>query len=218
MLFTEPILFTVSLYNAFIYGMLYLFLTAYPIVFQLGYKMAPGVAELPFFAMIIGQFFGGAVCIYYEKEYNRQLALNNGKVVPEARLPPMIIGGIAFPIGLLWFCWSGYYHDKVHWMCPVASGVVTGFGVILMFIPSFNYIIDSYLVFAASAIAGMTFLRAGFGGAFPLFAEFMFDAMHVNWAGLLLGLFGFLLVLFPIAFLRYGKQLRQKSKFAFDLN
>ncbi|GME80727.1 unnamed protein product [Ambrosiozyma monospora] len=42
MLFTEPILFTVSLYNAFIYGMLYLFLTAYPIVFQLGYKMAPG--------------------------------------------------------------------------------------------------------------------------------------------------------------------------------
>ena len=41
MLFTEPIIFLISVYCAFIYGILYLFLIAYPIVFQQGYGMRP---------------------------------------------------------------------------------------------------------------------------------------------------------------------------------
>ncbi|GME85160.1 unnamed protein product [Ambrosiozyma monospora] len=87
-----------------------------------------------------------------------------------------------------------------------------------IFIPSLNYIVDCYLLFAASAIAGNTFLRSGFGGAFPLFATFMFKSMHTNWAGLLLGLFSLVLVLCPIGFIKFGKRLRRKSKYAFDLN
>jgi DHA1 family multidrug resistance protein-like MFS transporter len=40
-----------------------------------------------------------------------------------------------------------------------------------------NYIIDSYLMFAASAIAGNTMLRSLCGFAFPMFATQMFDGM-----------------------------------------
>ena len=47
MLFTEPIVLLLSLYMAFIYGLLYLFLTAYPLVYQGKYHMKPGVAGLP---------------------------------------------------------------------------------------------------------------------------------------------------------------------------
>lgn len=39
MLFTEPIVLLISIYMAFIYGLLYLFLTFYPIVFQQIYGM-----------------------------------------------------------------------------------------------------------------------------------------------------------------------------------
>jgi DHA1 family multidrug resistance protein-like MFS transporter len=38
-----------------------------------------------------------------------------------------------------------------------------------------NYIIDSYLMFAASAIAGNTMLRSLCGFAFPMFATQMFN-------------------------------------------
>lgn len=218
MLFTEPILLCITIYNAFIYGMLYLFLEAYPIVFSEGYGMASGVAELPYFGLVIGQTLGGFYCIYCEKAYNRKMKESGGKIIPENRLPPMLVGGCSFPIGLLWFCWTGNYHEKVHWMAPTASGIFTGFGLITIFNPSINYIIDAYLIFAASAMAANAFLRSLFGAVFPLFASFMFHNMGTNWAGLLLGLFAIVLIACPLAFMKWGKKLRQKSKYAFDLS
>ncbi|GMM45542.1 hypothetical protein DAPK24_021170 [Pichia kluyveri] len=218
MLFLEPILFCLTIYNSFIYGMVYLFLSAYPIVFARGYGMKPGVAELPYFGLVIGQIFGGIFCIYCEKGYNKKMRASGGKIIPENRLPPMLVGGIAFPIGLLWFCWTGNYHRTVHWIVPTVSGLFTGFGLISIFVPSLNYIIDTYLFLAASALAGNTFLRSIFGGVFPLFATFMFTKMGTNWAGLLLGLFSVLLILCPLSFMKWGKKLRQKSSYAFDLS
>ena len=43
MLFTEPLVLALSVYMAFVYGLLYLFLTFYPIVFQQIHGMNPGV-------------------------------------------------------------------------------------------------------------------------------------------------------------------------------
>ncbi|VEU22176.1 DEKNAAC103176 [Brettanomyces naardenensis] len=216
MLFTEPILFTITLYLSFIFGMLYLFLTAYPIVFRDGYHMAPGVAELPFIALIIGLGLGGLFCISYEKVYNRKLDQNHGRIVPENRLPPLVVGSVAFPIGVLWLCWTGNYPDRIHWIVPTISGLFTGFGTISIFVPCLNYIVDSYLTFAASAMAANNFLRSGFGGASPIFATFMFVGMGTNWAGLLLGMVAVVMIIFPLLFLRYGRSIRGKSKFAID--
>jgi MFS transporter, DHA1 family, multidrug resistance protein len=103
-------------------------------------------------------------------------------------------------------------------MVPTVSGLFTGFGLITIFNPSMNYIIDAYLVFAASAMAANSVLRSTFGAVFPLFATFMFKNMGTNWAGLLLGLFAVVLIACPLAFAKWGKQLRQKSKYAFDLS
>lgn len=41
-----------------------------------------------------------------------------------------------------------------------------------------NYIIDAYLMFAASAIAANTIMRSIFGAVFPLFAYYMFEGMY----------------------------------------
>lgn len=129
----------------------------------------------------------------------------------------MFVGAILFPIDLLWFCWSGNYPDKVHWIVPALSGIFTGFGILSIFLSTINYIVDSYLVFAASALAGNALLRSSFGAAFPLFADYMFRGMGTNWAGLLLGLFAFALAPAPFLFRKYGKQIRAKSKYAFVL-
>ncbi|CDO96200.1 unnamed protein product [Kluyveromyces dobzhanskii CBS 2104] len=216
MLFTEPIIFLITLYNSFVYGILYLLLEAYPIVFVKGYHFYAN-GELPYIALIIGMMFAAVINIYMEKDYVKRVVANNGKPVPEARLFPMMVGSIVFPIGILWFCWTGNYPHKVHWIVPTIGGSFIGYGLMAIFLPCFNYLIDSYLFLAASAIAGNTFMRSSFGAAFPLFAGFMFENMGTNWAGLLLGLFSICLIPVPFLFYRYGRKLRQKSKYAFDL-
>jgi DHA1 family multidrug resistance protein-like MFS transporter len=73
------------------------------------------------------------------------------------------------PGGLFWFGWSGY-NGQTHWIVPVLSGLFIGFGIFSIFLSLLNYIVDAYLMFAASAIAANTFMRSLFGGVFPLFA------------------------------------------------
>ncbi|KAI5205396.1 MFS general substrate transporter [Aureobasidium subglaciale] len=213
MLFTEPIVLLLSIYMAFVYGLLYLFLTFYPIVFQHVHGMSPGVGGLPYFGMIMGEVFAGAYIVIDVPSYNRKLKANNNIPIPEWRLPPVIIGGVLFGIGLLWFGWTGYRAD-IHWIAPTLSGFFTGFGIMSIFLQCLNYLIDSYLMFAASAIAANTFLRSLCGAGFPLFATYMIDGMGIQWAGTLLGCFAFCLVPLPIFFYMKGAQIRSKSSFA----
>ncbi|MCJ1390433.1 hypothetical protein MMC18_003292 [Xylographa bjoerkii] len=212
-LVTEPIVLLLSIYMAFIYGLLYLFLTAYPIVFQQIHGFSGGVGGLPYFGMIIGMLIAGVVIVLGQPSYARKLAANDNVPVPEWRLPPMIAGGVSFALGLFWFGWSGYRAD-IHWIVPTLSGLLTGFGLLSIFLQALNYIVDAYLMFAASAIAANTFLRSLAGAVFPLFSIYMFSALGVNWAGTLLGCVALLLVPIPIVFLKYGARIRQKSKFA----
>ena len=141
----EPIVLLLSIYMAFIYGLLYLFLTAYPIVFQQIHGFSPGVGGLPYFGMILGQLLAGLFIVLQQPAYNRKLAANNDVPIPEWRLPPVIMGGVAFAGGLFWFGWSGYRAD-VHWIVPTLSGLLTGFGLLSIFLQSLNYIIDAYLM------------------------------------------------------------------------
>lgn len=41
------------------------------------------------------------------------------------------------------FGWTGYT-SSVHWIAPVASGLLTGGGIFLIFLQCFNYIVDCY--------------------------------------------------------------------------
>lgn len=145
LLFTEPIVLLLSIYMSFIYGLLYLFLTAYPIVFQQIHGMNGGVGGLPYFGMIAGQLCAGLYIVLTQPSYNRKLAANNGIPIPEWRLPPVIVGGVAFSIGLFWFGWSGYRAD-IHWIVPTLSGLLTGFGLLAIFLQSLNYLVDAYLM------------------------------------------------------------------------
>jgi len=213
MLFSETIVLLLSIYMAFVYGLLYLFLTAYPIVFQRIHGFNLGVGGLPFFGMILGEIFAGIFIALRQPAYQRKLAANGGRPVPEWRLPEVIIGGVSFSAGLFWFAWSGY-KASIHWIVPTLSGLMTGFGIMSIFLQSLNYLVDAYLMFAASAIAANTFLRSLCGAGFPLFATYMFDGMGVQWAGTLLGCVALLLVPVPVWFLYKGAEIRSKSTFA----
>jgi MFS transporter, DHA1 family, multidrug resistance protein len=103
MLVSEPIVLLISLYMSFIYGLLYLFLTAYPLVFQRVHHMNAGVGGLPFFGMICGQLLAGIFIAVRQPGYNRKLKANGDFPIPEWRLPEVIIGGVSFSLGLFWY-------------------------------------------------------------------------------------------------------------------
>ena len=145
LLFTEPIVFLLSIYMAFIYGLLYLFLTAYPIAFQQIRGWSAGVGGLPFFGMILGQAMAGISILLTQPSYQRKLVANNNIPIPEWRLPPVIVGGAAFAAGLFWFGWTAY-KPTIHWIAPTLSGILTGFGLLSIFLQSLNYIVDAYLM------------------------------------------------------------------------
>jgi DHA1 family multidrug resistance protein-like MFS transporter len=211
MLFTEPIIFLITLYMSFIYGLIYLFLGAYPIVFQGVHGMNEGVGGLPFIGLIVGQLCGGIYIMIDQVQYKKKLVRNHGVQVPEWRLPPVIVGAVAFAIGLFWFGWTGW-NKSIHWLAPTFSGVITGFGILCIFLQCFNYIIDTYLMFAASAIAANSLLRSFFGAGFPLFADQMFHNLGIQWAGTLLGCLATIMIPIPVVFYLWGHKVRGWSK------
>ena len=73
---------------------------------------------------------------------------------------------------------------------------------------------DTYLLYAASALAGHTIIRSTTGAAFPLFTTQMFVNLGINWAATLLS--GITLLLAPMLFLfyKYGSWVHSKSSFA----
>jgi len=161
---------------SFMYGMLYLSLTGYSIVFGQIHGMSPGVSGLPYIGMIIGVMIGFAAVTVTNPGYVKKLQANNNIPVPEWRLFWPMIGGVSFTIGLFWFGWTGYT-ASIPWIVPTLAGIFLGFGIYTVFLQLMNYIIDSYLMFAASAIAGNTLLRSLCGFAFPMFATQMFNGI-----------------------------------------
>lgn len=159
---------------SFIYGILYLSLTAYSITFGQIYGFSPGVSGLPYIGTIIGIVAGFLTVAVSNPRYVRALRANDNVTVPEWRLVLPMAGAISFTGGLFFFGWTAYT-GTIHWVAPTAAGVFLGFGIYTVFLQLLNYIIDSYLTFAASAIAANTFLRSLFGAVFPLFATQMYN-------------------------------------------
>lgn len=212
MLFTELILLLISIYAAFIYGLLYMLLTAMPIIFGKNYGFIEGVAELPYLSMLIGSSLGCVMCILCDMKY-RKMMLSHGRPIPEGRLLGMMVGSFFFAGGLFWLCWGGDFPDSVHWMVPTVGVLFVGFGLVSIFQSCINYLVDCYLKYAASAVAANSILRSICGAVFPLFAYPMFMNLHVKWAGTLLGCIGVILIPVPFVFFKYGHLIRKNSRF-----
>lgn len=112
--------------------------------------------------------------IWDNGRYARLSEEYDGKAPPEARLPPSIIGSVLLPIGLFWFAWTNA--PSIHWIVPIIAGAPFGFGMVLVFLSIMNYLIDAYVIYAASVLAANSVLRSLFGAIFPLFTTCMFPS------------------------------------------
>ncbi|GLI79736.1 hypothetical protein PoHVEF18_008077 [Penicillium ochrochloron] len=212
----DPISLLCAIYLAFVYTLLYMLFTIYPIVFQEKRGWNSGVGELPLLGTVVGALFGGAIVLADTRMRQKKIDQGITKMEdsePEDRLPLAIGGGIAFALTMFWFAWSAEF-TSVHWIVPTIAGVFISSAMLLIFVGFLNYLVDVYQMYAASAVAANTIARSACGAAAPLFTSQMFAALGVGGGGSLIAGVATLLAGIPFLFYKYGKQIRMRSKFA----
>ncbi|CAI7668948.1 unnamed protein product [Penicillium manginii] len=212
MLILEPILFSMTVYISFTFGLIYLLFVAYPISFvqERGYGAVEGT--LPLLSICLGIIIGAFYASWYTLTTVQKKAAGGNTLIPEDRLRPMIVGALSLAIGLFWFAWTSS-PDISPWPQTLA-GIPIGIGVQVILLQSLAYLIDIYTTGAASAISGTMIVRSLVGGTFPLFAPEMYHKFGVFWATNMLGIFALALVPIPVAFLFYGAKIRSMGRYS----
>ncbi|KAJ5777402.1 Major facilitator superfamily domain general substrate transporter [Penicillium odoratum] len=208
----EPISTAMAVYAAIIYGILYLIVAAFPIIFINERHWSQGVSGLSYVGIILGQILAVPFYIVIEVKYRKKIARPGVVPTPEMRLEPSLYGAVMLPVSLFWFAWTSF--TSIHWAVGLVGTFFFGLGNVLVFISMTKYLIDTYSLFAATAAATNAMARALFGFAFPLFTTYMYNNWGSQWA---LSIPAFLSLAFmprPFIFLRVGSKLRANSKFA----
>lgn len=212
LLFREPIVLLLSIYIAVIYGALYMMFPAFPIVYQQVRGWNQGIGGLAFLGIMVGMIIGVVYSIPDNKRYLKLAKKYGGFAPPETRLPPVMVASVSIPIGLFWFAWTNY--PSIHWIVSIIGSVPFGFGVVLIYLGVLSYLIDSYTLFAASALAANAVARSLIGGIFPLFTTYMYDGLGIHWASSVPAFLTLACMPFPFIFYKYGESIRRRCKYA----
>jgi hypothetical protein len=103
MLFTEPLVYYLSIYTAFGFAMLFSFFGSYPLVFMEVYHFNMKSTGLVFIGILVGFIFAVITFAVLDKTvYQRVMRASVGRVAPEHRLYVSMIGSIMLPISLFW--------------------------------------------------------------------------------------------------------------------
>ncbi|KAL1648208.1 hypothetical protein SLS61_007080 [Didymella pomorum] len=212
----EPIVFLITLYLTVIYIVLFTFLDGYDYIFGEIHGTGEGITGLLFLNIAIGLFGASLwVPLIYKWAKKEMIAVEErggSRLPPEFRLWYAMFGAPAIPISLFWMGWTSYPHISI-WS-PILAGVLFGYGVLCVFISSYQYIIDSYEMYAASALTSVTLVRYVTAGGMTVVGIPFYRNMGVHYTLTILGAISALLVPVPYLFYIYGKRIRGKSKYA----
>lgn len=224
LLFTEPVVFSFSLWAAFSWAVLYLSFSIVPYLYSDNYNMSMRI----YVAMMASAIIATVVGILQENLMKHPLwsgHVNEKEVSsfwrftrkhfpadsPEARLYFSCLTALLLPAGLF-----------VAFLSPISTSHYTqaigiGFanwGIYSVYLATFNYLADTYHMYASSALAAQSFCRNVLGGIFPVLTGIMFDNLGLRNAGCVLGGIASVLTLIPWVLVLFGSRIRARSKFA----
>ncbi|KAF5634212.1 multidrug resistant protein [Fusarium sp. NRRL 52700] len=211
MLFTHLPVFILSLYVAIVYGVLYLMFSTFTFVFAQQYGFGTGTIGLAYLPTGIGMLFGTMVFGVMTDIVIKKKIEQNGKTVPEDRLPIWMTlpSGLLIVGALFWYGWAA--DQNVHWIVPMIGVALFCFGLMGIMMCLQTYLVDAYITYAASAVAAMTVLRSLAGAMLPLAGLSMYDDLGLGWGNSILAFLALALVPVPVIFFLYGPKIRAKS-------
>ncbi|CAG9982950.1 unnamed protein product, partial [Clonostachys byssicola] len=134
MLLTEPVVFSLAIYAAFAYAMIFSYFASASYVLQLYYGFNLREVGLSFISVIIGYLLRIAIYVGFDHTLHDRArkASPNGVADPEHRLYAAFVGSICLPVGLFWYAWEA--HDGGRWAALVAAGIPFGMGSFSLFV------------------------------------------------------------------------------------
>ncbi|KAJ5563999.1 hypothetical protein N7513_000241 [Penicillium frequentans] len=216
LLFTQPIVQVLTLYMAYIYGLMYLLMSTFPTLWTdpKWYNESTGIGGLNYISLGLGSMLGTYLCVFLnDRTYRHLKARNNDTGKPEYRLPLLAITMICVPAGLFIYGWTAQTHQ--HWIAPNIGACLFSVGNMMTFQCMQTYIVDTYTRYAASALAAVSVLRSLAAFGFPLFAPYMYNDLSYGWGNSVLAFISLGIgIPAPIFLWKYGEKLRNHSPYA----
>ena len=218
LLVREPILVLFSVYLSVVYLIFFGFFDGWGLIFGTTYNLSQGLVGTTFLAVAVGVVLAACLTPLMYRGYcaaMREAGTRSvTKLPPELRLWWAMLGAPALPISMFWMGWTA--RPDVPVWSPLGASVLFGFGTLCVFISCYQYLIDCYEVFAASALASASFMRYVVAGAMVVAGVPMYGNLGVPWSLTIMGGLSAVLMPVPFLFYRYGKKIRGYSKFAVD--
>lgn len=216
---SEPMVLLVNLYTSLLYTIMFLWFSAFPIVFQQLYQFTLVELGTAYMGVLTGVLLGAVTFIFiiYHFYTKKHLGEKKATITPEVFMPAAIYGSIWIPTGIFIFAWTA--KKSIHWIVPIIGGFLFSHGTFIVFQTLFNYLATSYPRYVASAFASNALSRSLMAGVAPLFGTFMFDNLStanypVGWGASIIGFLTAAMMCIPILFYLNGPKLRGRSKFA----
>lgn len=202
----SPVVFLISLYIAFNFGVTMLLFATFPTVFEDTYGWGVGVSGLAY----IGVGIGCAIGVFtFAKLSDRLLRANGEKYRAERRLILMMFVSPLYPVGLFIYGWTAQY--RVHWVVPIIGTAICGPGAVIINSSSQSYIIDIFgPQAAASALGAITLLRNLTGAFLPLAAPSLYATLNLGWGNSVLAFITIAFIPVPFLFYWHGEWLRER--------
>lgn len=162
-LLTEPMVNLFALYLVILYIVLFGFLPGFSFIFgsQGIYGFTQQGTGLCFLPMNVGFLLALTPLYSIHTQYQHKLAAAKAaglnQIDPEERLVYAMIGAPFLPISLFWMAWTAW--PGISFWSPLTATVFFGFATMCIFISCYQYIIDSYGRYAASALVVATVTR-----------------------------------------------------------
>lgn len=210
-MFTEPVVLALGIYNGFAYGILFLYLDGVFDVFAVANGLSYIDADLTYLNFVVGVVL--MFCfVPVQTWFFKRDRLQHGHSRPEARFITSLVTVWGFPISLLWFAFTD--DGSVSYWSPILAGTLLGFSDPLLWLAMLNYITDSYPQVAGAAIAAFLIPSFIIAAALCHLGVLMFERMSVKFAFAVIGFisFGVVALIYGIYF--FGARFRARSKLA----
>lgn len=231
----EPIVILIALYLAITYVILFTSLNGYTFMFSDTYGFDQGKTGLCFLAIMVGNFLALPLLPLLDYLYTRDLRrvherakisqgpnreegyehaenqqVENIVPPPESQLYAAMFGAPFIPISLFWMMTYTTRSD----ISAIIGSVPFGFGFFLVFVTCYEYLMDSYAIYAASALASASCIRYLIAGVMMPVSLPLYSNLGVEWTLTMLGGLSALMVPVPYVLYKWGHVIRRKSKHA----
>ncbi|OAL06082.1 MFS general substrate transporter [Phaeosphaeriaceae sp. SRC1lsM3a] len=208
----DPAILFTTVYMGILYGTYYSFFESLPLVYPVMYGFNAESTGLIFLCVAPAGLLAFTIHVIYLKYRVFPRMMNGTFGELENHLIPGMLASPFIPIGLFLYAWTS--RPDIHWMAPTVGLAMSIFGTYFIAQSILLYVPNIYPRYAASIFSANSLSRSLFAFAAVLFSRPMFQGIGIDGGVSLLGGSTVVCSALMFALWKWGKLLRERSRFA----